>query len=362
MSSSTSRTGTWGGGGRDSRDAGDGYVADLLDGGMAGRGDRRYLVLSALLWGAAVAGNLIWPDAPPVVWLTLWLPLLIPPFVLGYARGPEGAALGVLAGWLLLAGVGLLAPAFLDRSAHPWLVAAVASVLAAEGAGAAWLVARLGVKASRAVRLAFVDPLTGIPNRRVLEVFLEKEVARARRGRELTVALLGVDRLRRINEELGRGGGDYCLREVAGVLEESTRSMDVLGRWEADRFLVVLSGERSLGGVRCAARLCGSVRDAVPYGGCRLTVSAGVASFASPMVDARDLLEAADRALRDAKSAGGDRVVLNDPCFSSADLGERDVSFWLLEGDAETRHVDAAAERRDADVVSSPRGSVSPGP
>lgn len=326
-------------------------VAEILGPGDEALRDPRYLVPIGILWGIAGVGHLVWPAAPPAVWLSLWLPLLVPPFLLAYLRGPAGAAVGVLVGWLFLAATGLLLPALAGDSAHPWLVAAVAGVLGAEGAGAGWIVARLGAQTSRAVHLALLDTLTGLPNRRVLELFLEKEFARARRGRELTVTLLGVDGLGRINEELGREAGDYCLREVAGRLAASSRSMDVLGRFDDDRFLVVLSGERGPGGVRCADRLCRSVREAVPEGGRRLTVSAGVAPFAPRMAEVRDLLEAADRALRAAKSLGGDHIVLNEPSLSPAEIGDSDVSFWLLEAEGGTRRIHAVEARRDASRV-----------
>jgi diguanylate cyclase (GGDEF)-like protein len=98
-----------------------------------------------------------------------------------------------------------------------------------------------GVEVAR--RLARVDAPTGLGNRRAFDEVLTVEVARtAREGLPLTVGLVDIDGLRRVNEGWGHLEGDRCLREVARAMERSVRGTDRCFRWGGDEFVIVLSG------------------------------------------------------------------------------------------------------------------------
>ena len=98
-----------------------------------------------------------------------------------------------------------------------------------------------GVEVAR--RLARVDTQTGLGNRRAFDEALTVEVARtARDGLPLSVGLVDIDGLRRVNDGWGHLEGDRCLREVALAMERTLRTTDRCFRWGGDEFVVVLPG------------------------------------------------------------------------------------------------------------------------
>jgi diguanylate cyclase (GGDEF)-like protein len=98
-----------------------------------------------------------------------------------------------------------------------------------------------GVEVAR--RLAGIDDLTGLGNRRAFDEALTVETARAARDRApLSVGLVDVDNLRRINDRYGHLEGDRCLGEVARAMERSVRASDRCFRWGGDEFAVVMPG------------------------------------------------------------------------------------------------------------------------
>jgi diguanylate cyclase (GGDEF)-like protein len=89
--------------------------------------------------------------------------------------------------------------------------------------------------------MAFVDPLTGLPNRRAFDDDLARETSRARRhGHVLSLAVLDVDGLKRTNDELGHDAGDSLLRAVGVVLRAALRNEDVAYRIGGDEFALLL--------------------------------------------------------------------------------------------------------------------------
>ncbi len=84
------------------------------------------------------------------------------------------------------------------------------------------------------------DPVTGLPNRVALAEAYDREAARAKRAdRELTIALLDVDRLSGINEAHGRAVGDLVLKHVGSTLTAALRGTDVVSRWEEDEYVIL---------------------------------------------------------------------------------------------------------------------------
>ena len=100
------------------------------------------------------------------------------------------------------------------------------------------------------------DPLTGLPNERYLLLRLEEEMAWAHRHERLvTLAVLDVNSLEAINEQYGRDCGDEVLRHVAGVVEVTKRSSDILVRLADDEFGVILPECTAEGGEAFVGRL-----------------------------------------------------------------------------------------------------------
>lgn len=154
-------------------------------------------------------------------------------------------------------------------------------------------------------RLSLTDPLVQLPNRRQLDLVLEREFAAAQRGRAVSFILFDLDRFKGYNDAYGHRAGDEALVRFARILRTETRTMNLPARYGGEEFAAVLSGAGRLGGRTHAER----VRRAMlrEFNG-KLTVSAGVADFRPGMKTLHDLVEAADRALYRAKMLGRNRV------------------------------------------------------
>ena len=159
----------------------------------------------------------------------------------------------------------------------------------------------------RLKRMANVDALTGLANRRRLDAHLELagEVCN-RAGQPLSIILVDVDDFKRFNDKLGHQAGDDYLRTLAGHLSETVkRKGDLAGRYGGEEFLIVLPGTDLDGATRVAEALRREVAD----NDLGTTISAGVAS-AVPNSDAtpHKLIGQADQALYQAKHDGKNRV------------------------------------------------------
>ena len=156
-------------------------------------------------------------------------------------------------------------------------------------------------------RLASIDQLTGLPNRRTVDRLLELEVARAgRQGVALSIALFQVDRLEEIQRAGGNAAGDDALRRVAQILAESVRLVDTVGRYGIDQFMLLAPGPD---GLVVTERLVRGIAALPPVNKDALTVSAGIAGFPMDGRTPEELLAVAERAMRTAREAGGGRVV-----------------------------------------------------
>ena len=158
-------------------------------------------------------------------------------------------------------------------------------------------------------RLSLTDPLVQLPNRRQLDLFLEKEFAAAERGRPLCFVLYDLDRFKEYNDTQGHRAGDVALIRFATVLRNETRAMNLAARYGGEEFATVLSGTDLAGGRAHAERV--RQRCAETFGG-EMTVSAGVAEYVPEMRTPVDLVVAADRALYRAKIGGRNRVCVAD--------------------------------------------------
>ena len=163
-------------------------------------------------------------------------------------------------------------------------------------------------------RLALIDELTGLPNRRSISATFAAEVARSRAGAgAVTVAIADLDRFKFYNDTYGHEAGDRILVEVAAALRESLRDADSCGRFGGDEFLLVFSRTEEVEAIplveriRCRVEAVGRSLSAAFPGG-RLSLSAGVATLRPEHGDACELLRRADRALYAAKQSGRNRV------------------------------------------------------
>ncbi|MGM9515019.1 EAL domain-containing protein [Roseateles sp. DB2] len=166
-------------------------------------------------------------------------------------------------------------------------------------------------------RIAHFDPLTGVPNRRLLVDRLHQALARAARTESsLAVCFLDLDGFKVVNDAHGHAVGDRLLIEVTQRMAEVLRAEDTLARLGGDEFVVLLtdiSSERN-----CALvldRLLQAVQQPLRIEGLelRVTVSIGVSLFPHDNADADTLMRHADQAMYLAKEAGKNRYQLFDP-------------------------------------------------
>ena len=174
-------------------------------------------------------------------------------------------------------------------------------------------------ESERAKRLALLDPLTNVPNRRSFDSFLKSLVTAARLNNDrFALVLVDIDRFKLVNDTLGHAYGDACLKQVATILNSDLRrSSDVVARLGGEEFALILpntDGPEALW-------ICERLREAVllakvpsPDGGegMPLSVSLGVALWdpqAFPECDGDQLQQLADDCLYEAKRQGRNRVV-----------------------------------------------------
>lgn len=165
-------------------------------------------------------------------------------------------------------------------------------------------------------QLATTDSLTGLSTRRGLEAAAAVALATGPPGGvdpEVGLVLLDVDRFKHINDDHGHPVGDAILVRLAAILEASAGPADVVARLGGDEMAVLVHGD-----ARSVAARAHRLHDALRAGltsdrpGPGATVSIGYA-LARPGRRLEELYRAADRALYEAKAAGRDRVVAEDP-------------------------------------------------
>jgi diguanylate cyclase (GGDEF)-like protein/PAS domain S-box-containing protein len=156
---------------------------------------------------------------------------------------------------------------------------------------------------------ALHDPLTGLPNRRLLTDRLEHALE-SRRRCEASLLFIDVDDFKAVNDRLGHDVGDEVLRVVAGRLVEVVRRGDAVSRLSGDEFVVVLEESVADDGPELVAtRLLEAVNQSIDVREHRLTLtlSIGIAFVESAADSADDLLRNADFAMYLAKQSGGAR-------------------------------------------------------
>ncbi|MBW4529821.1 MAG: GGDEF domain-containing protein [Aphanothece saxicola GSE-SYN-MK-01-06B] len=174
-------------------------------------------------------------------------------------------------------------------------------------------------ESERSKRLAMLDPLTQLANRRSFDSFLKSNVSASRAAQvNLSLALIDIDQFKVVNDVLGHAYGDRCLKEIADALRACLRrKSDFVARLGGEEFAIILPKTDATSSLRLCEKLRQSILDTAIYHpgvatGNIVTVSIGIAVW-DPLsmaeCDADRLLQLADDCLYEAKRRGRNRVV-----------------------------------------------------
>lgn len=160
-------------------------------------------------------------------------------------------------------------------------------------------------------KLATLDELTGLVNRRHMGALLSIERDRQRRyGQTLSVVLLDLDYFKRINDTYGHQGGDLVLQTFAEVVQDTVRSTDVVSRWGGEEFLLMFPSTPE-SQARCVLERMQQAVAAIAWPpsveGLVLTFSAGLVVCGTEM-STEQAIEVVDLALYRAKETGRNRI------------------------------------------------------
>jgi diguanylate cyclase (GGDEF)-like protein len=257
-----------------------------------------------------VAGYVAMVQLAVLKWLAGGSPLYDQLFLLAFIFAATAHPPRVAAAVLGFGSVAFLSSLAYTEFSSDQLAGAVVQLLIWWGLSVVTMALMMGVRAQRLKeaqerRLARVDPLTGLGNRRAFEESLGSEVSRAHRNETpLSLLLVDIDAFKRVNDECGHPAGDDCLRGVADALRLSVRGHDRCFRWGGDEFAALLDTGRE-GAIEVARRLAQTVKAAGLGPGDRsLSISCGI----SCITDAQSGDELVGRAdidlLRSKRNAG----------------------------------------------------------
>lgn len=170
----------------------------------------------------------------------------------------------------------------------------------------------------RLEKMALLDPLTELYNRRGLQQVLKREIQLiAREGGNLMVLLLDLDDLKKINDSLGHPVGDILLKETARKIRDSVRGSDHVARIGGDEFILLLPKTSVKEGLQLAERLRSSIANTTitvsEKRTIKITASFGLVSVPDHVTSVDELLAVSDPFLRQSKNEGKNKVSYQHP-------------------------------------------------
>jgi diguanylate cyclase (GGDEF)-like protein len=164
--------------------------------------------------------------------------------------------------------------------------------------------------------LSYLDPLTGIHNRRFFDEALETEIQKANRlSMTLVLVMIDIDDFKLYNDSNGHQKGDAALVKIAQLFKSACRASDIVARYGGEEFVIIFPGAGQEHAMELSRRIVQEVAAAdfdgqnlVPSGS--LTVSIGVACFPEHAGSASALIQCADQALYEAKKHGKNTIRL----------------------------------------------------
>jgi len=183
--------------------------------------------------------------------------------------------------------------------------------------------------AEKISRLAHYDPLTGLPNRVLLEDISQRAIASAQRqGLHMAVLFLDLDRFKNVNDSLGHAVGDLLLQEVGSRLESVVRDVDIVARLGGDEFVLILQNTSDEGAAHVAEKISVTIARPMVIEGHQLNIasSIGVSLYPENGQDFYTLLRNADTAMYRAKGQANAKF-----CFFTQEMQVRVMRQLELE-------------------------------
>jgi diguanylate cyclase (GGDEF)-like protein len=164
---------------------------------------------------------------------------------------------------------------------------------------------------------AIIDELTKVFNRRVFDERLEKELKSSIKNQTpLSLIILDIDNFKRFNDTYGHPVGDKILEAIAFLLKRNVRSKDFIARYGGEEFAIILPKTPVERAQIVGERLRRAVETNIFYDGSnvlpKITISVGVAGYPMNALTKEDLIEAADKALYEAKRNGRNNVMVSN--------------------------------------------------
>jgi diguanylate cyclase (GGDEF)-like protein len=162
-------------------------------------------------------------------------------------------------------------------------------------------------------KMAVVDALTGVYNKRYFEERVQEEFSYCFRNKvPLSLVMFDIDHFKKINDTYGHPTGDYVLSRIAGLAKTIVRSEDILARYGGEEFVVILKASDAEGALTLAERLRRLIEESefdFEEKKIRITISVGVASLVGQnFANWETMLKLADSLLYKSKNAGRNRV------------------------------------------------------
>lgn len=175
-------------------------------------------------------------------------------------------------------------------------------------------------------RLAFLDPLTGLANRRLMQDRLTHALALAARSKEYGALLfLDLDHFKNLNDAYGHDVGDQILKQTGERLTACTRAQDTVARAGGDEYVIILEKLNWAPGVAATEadaigrKILGQINAPYTFNGVeyKMTASIGIALFRDMQSGPDELMKRADIALYSAKAAGRNNQLIFDPAMQA---------------------------------------------
>lgn len=163
-------------------------------------------------------------------------------------------------------------------------------------------------------QLAMLDGLTGIFNRRYMDIILKKEANRCLRyDKKLSICILDIDNFKHFNDTYGHQFGDTVLISLADKLQSALREEDIACRYGGEEFMLILPETDSSGAFILIERIRNNLKKIPLFNEKKITFSCGIATLPTASTEIEELIRASDKALYEAKFTGKNKTIIAPP-------------------------------------------------